>query len=186
MRKFETFVIILGIDPGTATTGYGVIKKIKKIPGKKAPKNGVGFECVKHGVIKTSSEHPAATRLNQIYKELNKIIKEHQPTIVVVESLFFFKNLKTALRVSQARGVILMAAARKNLPIFEFTPLQVKMIITGYGRADKKDVQKTIKNLLNLEEIPRPDDAADALGIAVCYVLNHVAGKKSKRGIAPQ
>ena len=176
-------VIILGIDPGTATTGYGIIKKIKKTPGKKTQKNAVCFEYVKHGVIKTSTEHHAAVRLSQIYKEINKIIKEHRPTIVVIESLFFFKNLKTALPMSQARGVILMAVARKNLPIFEFTPLQVKMIITGYGRADKKDVQKTITDLLALKEIPRPDDAADALGIAVCYVLNHADGKKLKGGI---
>lgn len=176
-------MIILGIDPGTATTGYGVIRKNPK--GKKTPKNGVGFERLAHGVIKTSNIHHAAVRLTQIYKELNKIIKEHQPTLVAVESLFFFKNLKTAMPVSQARGVILLAIARKKLPIFEFTPLQVKMIITGYGRADKKDVQKTIKELLSLKEIPRPDDAADALGIAICCGLNHIKTKKL-RGVLTQ
>lgn len=167
-------MIILGIDPGTASTGYGVIKKIKEKDASKRlkkPKNGIGFECVEYNVIKTSPIHSAAVRLNQIHKELNKIIKFHQPTIIAVESLFFFKNLKTALPVSQARGVILMTAARKKLEIHEFTPLQMKMTIAGYGRAEKKDVQKIIKTLLNLKEIPKPDDAADALGIAICCAL---------------
>src|SRR4030042_217894 len=167
-------MIILGIDPGTATTGYGVIKKIKGRGAAsrfKKSKNWVGFECVEYNVIKTSPIHSAAVRLNQIYKELNKIIKFHQPTVIAVESLFFFKNLKTALPVSQARGVILMTAARKKLEIHEFTPLQMKMTVAGYGRADKKDCQKKIKTLLNLKEIPKPDDAADALGIAICCAL---------------
>lgn len=161
-------MIILGIDPGTATTGFGIIKKTAK--NKKAV-NGFGFEYLVHGVIKTTTAFSAAQRLNKIHIELNKILKAHQPTVVAVESLFFFKNLKTALPVSQARGVILMTLAKKRLPIHEFTPLQMKMIVAGYGRAEKKDVQKTIKKLLALKEIPKPDDAADALGIAICCAL---------------
>jgi crossover junction endodeoxyribonuclease RuvC len=161
-------VIILGIDPGTATTGYGIIKKTAK---NQRAVNGFGFEYLAHGVIKTSNDCHAANRLNKIHIELNKILKNHQPNIVAVESLFFFKNLKTALPVSQARGVILMTLAKKRLPIHEFTPLQMKMIVAGYGRAEKKEIQKMIKKLLALDEIPRPDDAADALGIAICCAL---------------
>ncbi|KKR03904.1 MAG: Crossover junction endodeoxyribonuclease RuvC [Parcubacteria group bacterium GW2011_GWF2_39_13b] len=182
---FGFFMIILGIDPGTATTGFGIIKKTDK--GKKAV-NGFGFEYLAHGVIKTTTDFSAADRLNKIHIELNKILKTHQPAIVAVESLFFFKNLKTALPVSQARGVILMTLAKKRLPIHEFTPLQMKMIVAGYGRAEKKQVQETIKRLLALKEIPRPDDAADALGIAICCALKvtnyippgHKKLKKSK------
>lgn len=166
-------MIILGIDPGTATTGFGIIKKISK---NKKPINGFGFECVEYNVITTKPIHSAAERLNQIHKTLNRIIKTHQPTILAVESLFFFKNLKTALPVSQARGVILMTAAKKKLPVHEFTPLQMKMIIAGYGRADKKDLQKIIKELLGLNEIPKPDDAADALGIAICCAIKIAGG----------
>lgn len=161
-------MIILGIDPGTATTGFGIIKKT---PAEKKPVNGFGFEYLAHGVIKTTTDFSAAVRLNKIHIELGKIIKKHKPSVVAVESLYFFKNLKTALPVSQARGVILMTLAKKRLPIHEFTPLQMKMIVAGYGRAEKKDVQETIKKLLLLNEIPKPDDAADALGIAICCAL---------------
>ena len=167
------FLIILGIDPGTATTGFGIIKKTAK---NKKPVNGFGFECVAYDVITTKPIHSAAERLNQIHKALNRVIKTHQPTVLAVESLFFFKNLKTALPVSQARGVILMTAAKKKLPVHEFTPLQMKMTVAGYGRADKKDVQKIIKELLGLNEIPKPDDAADSLGIAICCAIK-IVGK---------
>jgi crossover junction endodeoxyribonuclease RuvC len=175
-------MIILGIDPGTATTGYGVIKKT---PRGKKPKNSFGFEYLIHGVIKTTTDKTAAQRLNKIHIELTKILKKHQPSVMAVESLYFFKNLKTALPVSQARGVILMAAAQKRLPIHEFTPLQMKMIVTGHGRAEKKDVQEMIKKILSLDEIPRPDDAADALGIAICCGLKitnkTLPGQKKKK-----
>lgn len=162
-------MIILGIDPGTATTGYGLIKRSKK-----PPKRGeyINFECLEYGLIKTSPKFSPAERLHQINKELNKIIRLHQPTIMAVERLFFFKNLKTAMPVSQAKGVILMTAAKKKMPIYEFTPPQMKMAIAGYGRAEKDHIQETIKTLLNLDEIPKPDDAADALGIAICCALN--------------
>lgn len=149
-------MIILGIDPGTATTGYGVIKKTEKL------------ECLNYGFIQTSPSSTAAERLRTLYEELNKLIKKHRPEIMAVESVYFFKNLKTALPVSQARGVILLAAAQKNIKVRELTPLQVKMAVTGYGRAEKKQIQRMVQRLLCLKELPKPDDAADALAAAIC------------------
>ena len=156
-------MIIIGIDPGVAITGYGIIKTSKK---KKSPRKT--FECVDYGSIRTDPSFPPAERLKKISKELNKLIREYQPEILAVENVYFFKNLKTALPVSQAKGVILLAAANKNIPVYEFTPLQIKMLITGYGRAEKRQVQKIIKNELNLKELPTPDDVADALAVAIC------------------
>ena len=149
-------MIILGIDPGTASTGFGVIKK------------GEEIRCLSYGLIKTSPSLPAAERLKTLSNELNKLIKIHQPNILAVENIYFFKNLKTAMPVSQAKGVILLTAAKKKIPIYEFTPLQAKMTVVGYGKAEKKQVQEMVKIMLNLEEIPKPDDAADALAIAIC------------------
>ena len=158
-------MIILGIDPGTATTGFGIINKTKD-----------GVKVIDYGCITTTSDLNHGDRLKIINNELNKLIKKHQPKVMAVESLFFFKNLKTVMPVSQAKGVILLTAAKKKIPVHEFTPLQVKMAITGYGRAEKKQVQKMIQAMLNLEEKPkdknkRKDDAFDALGIALCYTL---------------
>lgn len=159
-------MIIVGIDPGLATVGFGIIKKIKN---KKA-------EVIDYGCILTTPDMSAGDRLKMISNELNKLIKLHQPKVMAVENLFFFKNLKTAMPVSQAKGVILLTAAKKKIPVYEFTPLQMKMAITGYGRAEKKQVQKMIQAMLNLEEKPkdknkRKDDATDALGIALCYTI---------------
>lgn len=150
-------MIILGIDPGTATTGYGIIDHKKK---KSA--------CLDYGVIQTSPKLNPGERLKQLNFDLEQIIKEYKPEMAAVESLFFFKNLKTAMPVSQARGVIVFTLAKKNVPMLEFTPQQAKTAVTGYGKATKSQVQKMVKNLLNLEEIPKPDDAADALAIAIC------------------
>ena len=150
-------MIILGIDPGTATTGYGVIEKTKN--------NLRYLDC---GVIKTEPNLSDAERLRVLQNQLNQIIKKYSPDILAVERLYFFKNSKTIITVAQAKGVILLAGAKKRLPIFEFTPLQVKMAITGYGRAKKHQIQKMVKVLLCLKEIPKPDDAADALGVAIC------------------
>lgn len=152
-------MIILGIDPGTAMTGYGIVNKSQK-----------GMDFVACGCVKTSPNDSAENRLNQIFNQINKLIKDFSPDVIVVEKLFFFKNAKTAIPVSQARGVILLAAARKKISTYEFTPLEVKMNIVGYGRASKSQMQKMIKNLLNLDKIPKPDDAADALGLAICYI----------------
>jgi len=151
-------MIILGIDPGTATTGFGVVKKTKK-----------ELFCLGYGAIITSPDFSDAERLRQLFNELNLVIRHYEPDILAVERLYFFKNSKTAMTVAQAKGVILLAGIKKKLPIFEFTPLQVKTVITGYGRADKSQMQKMIKILLNLDKLPKPDDAADALGVAICH-----------------
>jgi len=158
-------MIILGIDPGTATTGFGVINKTKN-----------DIKVIDYGCITTTPDLCPGDRLKIINNELNKLIQKHQPEVMAVEKLFFFKNLKTVMPVSQAKGVILLTAAKKKIPVYEFTPLQVKMAITGYGKAEKKQVQKMIQTLLNLKEKPkdknkRKDDATDALGIAFCYTL---------------
>lgn len=169
---------IIGIDPGTATTGYGVIEtpffksgKIINLKTKKSSKETKNFSCLGYGLIKTRSSLEPAERLLILNKELNKLINKFEPETLAVENVYFFKNLKTVIPVSQAKGVILLTAAKKRIPVFEFSPLQVKMTITGYGRADKKQVQKMIKFLLRLDKIPSPDDAADALGIAICCAL---------------
>lgn len=150
-------MIILGIDPGTAITGYGFIKKnINKL------------ELIDYGCIRTETNLSTAQRLKKIDEELARLIKKYRPQTIAVEDIFFFKNLKTAVKVSQARGVILAGAARLKVPIMEHTPLQVKQAVASYGRADKSQVQKMVKILLNLERIPKPDDAADALAVAIC------------------
>ena len=149
-------MIILGIDPGTATTGFGVIKKDKKL------------SLIDYGLITTPADLSTAERLNKLHKELNSLINKYKPDIAAVEDIFFFKNLKTAIKVSQARGVILLAIAKKKIKLAEFTPLQVKQAVACYGRAEKLQVQKMVKTLLNLKEIPKPDDAADALAVAIC------------------
>ena len=149
--------IILGVDPGIADTGYGVISDDK---GK--------LTCLSYGSIKTSSKDDLITRLSQLHVELDKIVKKYQPDISAVEELFFSKNVKTALIVGHARGVILLTLKQNNLPVFEFKPSQVKQAVSCYGAAKKDQVQKMVKTLLGLKEIPKPDDAADALAIAMC------------------
>jgi crossover junction endodeoxyribonuclease RuvC len=163
-------MIILGIDPGTATTGFGLVKYEQK-----------KLTCITYGVIKTPAKIDAGERLKILNKDLEKIIKNHEPEIAAVESLYFFKNLKTAIPVSQARGVILLSFSNKNVPVKEFTPLQAKTAVAGYGRASKNQVQKMIKHILGLGELPKPDDAADALAIAVCcaYHLDSYKFKNS-------
>jgi len=148
---------ILGIDPGTAITGYGIIKKS---PSK--------LKVIDYGCIKTEAKFSTAERLAKIDKQLAKLIRKYKPQKIAVEDIFFFKNLKTVVKVSQARGVILARAAQMKASIMEYTPLQVKQAVTSYGRADKSQVQKMVKLLLNLKEIPKPDDAADALAVAIC------------------
>lgn len=160
-------MIILGIDPGTATTGYGVIM-VKNLKSKARD----NFKCLSFGSIETKPSSVMPERLKIINNELNKIIKKYQPRILAVENIYFFKNLKTAMPVSQAKGVILLTAAKKNVPVYEFTPMQVKMMVTGSGKADKKEVQKKIKSFFGLKELPKPDDAADALAIALTYVFS--------------
>lgn len=156
-KKNQSSVVILGLDPGTATTGWGVIREEGKNP-----------QLVAFGCIETSKAKSAVERLKEIADDLEELLEVYQPDEVAVEDLFFFKNLKTAVKVAQARGVLLLLAARKKRKIFEYTPLQVKQALTGYGRADKMQVQLMVKQILKLKKIPRPDDAADALAVALC------------------
>jgi crossover junction endodeoxyribonuclease RuvC len=167
-------MIIIGVDPGLATTGFGVIDTKPEAIGRETSRNlkkRKSIQCLGYGLIKTDKSLTTGERLKIIHDNLNKLIKEYRPEVMAVESIYFFKNLKTAMPVSQSKGVILLAAARKKIPVFEFTPLQVKMSVTGYGRAEKKQIQKLLKILLNLKEIPSPDDAADALGLALCCAM---------------
>lgn len=149
--------IILGIDPGIADTGFGVIRE-----------EGSKLTCITYGSIKTSPKLDLISRLELLHKELDEIIKKYKPGLAAVEQLFFNKNVRTALIVGQARGVALLTIKQNKLPITEFTPLQVKQAVSSYGKASKMQVQKMVKLILGLEEIPKPDDAADALAIAIC------------------
>lgn len=162
-------MIILGIDPGTAATGYGIIKKQSEL------------KAVAYGCIKTGPEFSTAERLKKTHQVIAKLIKKHKPNIIAIEDIFFFKNLKTAIKVSQARGVALLAASQMKIPIAEYTPLQIKQAVTSYGRADKVQVQKMVQSLLGLKELPRPDDAADALAVAICCA-NSLTSLRDKFG----
>lgn len=155
-------MVILGIDPGTAITGFGLIAK-----------QGNHLKRITFGVIRTNPEIGMALRLKQIHHELHTIIEEYRPDVMAVEQLFFNKNVRTALAVGQARGVVLLTGAETGLEIMEYTPLQVKTAVVGYGRAEKMQVQEMVRMLLCLNEIPKPDDAADALAIAICHAHSH-------------
>lgn len=149
---------ILGIDPGTATTGFGVIEH----------HNGK-LKFVDAGVIVTPPEHSMPARLSEIYAGLKEIIAHHQPDCMAVELLYFATNVTTAITVGQARGVVLLAASEAGLEVGEYTPLQVKQAVTGYGKADKKQIQEMVRVILGLDGIPKPDDAADGLAIAITH-----------------
>lgn len=151
-------MIIMGIDPGLAIVGYGIIEKI-----------GSKIKMIEYGSIQTDSKLSNPQRLDIIFQEINNIIKDFNPQEVAYEKLFHEKNSKTVITVSQARGVEILASKINNLDIFEYTPLQVKTAITGYGRANKKQMQESVRRILNLKDIPKPDDAADALAIAICH-----------------
>ena len=154
--------IILGIDPGIADTGFGIIKT-----------NNSKLICLGYGNIKTKANTDLSERLKILNFKLDKIIKKYKPDKVAIEQLFFCNNAKTALMVGQARGVILLCVKQNKLPIVEFTPLQVKQAVSTYGKANKLQVQKMVKLILSLDKIPKPDDAADALAVAIC-ALNKV------------
>jgi crossover junction endodeoxyribonuclease RuvC len=153
---------ILGIDPGTATTGYGLVTE---------DENGA-LLAIKYGAIITPPEMPMPERLVMLYRQLNEIILLHHPDSGAVEKLFFTRNVTTAISVGQARGVILLALAQAGLSVGEYTPMEVKQAVAGYGGADKRQVQMMVKALLGLEDIPKPDDAADALAIAITHLHN--------------
>jgi crossover junction endodeoxyribonuclease RuvC len=151
-------MLALGIDPGLAITGYGLVES-----------DGQNLAAVAYGVIRTPARVPIAERLVQLHDELDAIIQRHHPETSAVEELFFSTNARTAIIVGQARGVALLTLAEHDLEIGEYTPLQIKQAITGYGQAAKAQVQEMVRLLLALDEIPRPDDAADALAVAICH-----------------
>jgi len=161
-------MVILGIDPGTATTGYGVIKILSK-KGKKTR----ALKCLKFGCIKTEPKDNFPKRLLILSREIKKLVKIHRPKLAAIESLFFFKNQKTVIRVSEATGVIILILEKMRVPIIEYSPLQVKKFLTKNGRADKKDVQKKVEKILKIKDAALKDDAADALALAL-YAANHL------------
>lgn len=150
-------MIILGIDPGTATTGYGVLES-----------EGGKLKMIENGCVLTDKGLEMPERLDILGQELRVIIDRFSPEVMAIEELFFFKNKKTVISVGQARGVAVFVGKNAGLGIHEYTPLQVKQAVTGYGRAEKKQVQMMVKSILKLKEIPKPDDAADALAVAIC------------------
>lgn len=153
--------IILGIDPGYARAGWSILEK-----------SGQNLKLINYGCLETPVKTEHAERLKFLNSELEKIIKKYKPEILATEDLFFFKNLKTAIKVAEARGVILMTAFNNKLEIKEYTPLQIKQALVGYGRADKNQIQQMVKMILGLKEVPEPDDAADAVAVAVCCAHN--------------
>lgn len=154
-------MIIMGIDPGTAITGYGVVKLENN-----------RHIVLGYGAIRTTTKQSTPLRLETIYAELTDLVAEFHPDCIAIEELFFNKNVSTALAVGQARGVAILAGAHAGLPIAEYTPLQVKMAVTGYGRASKEQVAYMIKMLLGLAETPKPDDVTDALAVCICHGHN--------------
>lgn len=151
-------MLVLGIDPGLATTGYGLVAG-----------DGQTLEAVTYGVLRTPAHTPIAERLVLLHDELTTLLDHYRPDVVAMEELFFSTNARTAMTVGEARGVLLLTAAQAGLDICEYTPLQVKQAVTGYGQADKHQVQVMVRLLLDLSELPRPDDAADALAVSICH-----------------
>lgn len=156
-------MIVLGIDPGYAIVGYGVVDYRNN-----------HFRVIDYGAVITDAGTPFNLRLEKIYDRLDEIIKLHNPEAMAIEKLFYNNNAKTVIDVSQARGVIMLAAQKNGVPAFEYTPLQVKQSVVGYGRAEKKQVQEMTKRILALEKVPKPDDTADALAMAICHA--HACG----------
>lgn len=155
-------MLVLGIDPGTALIGYGLVAK-----------EGSSLTAVTHGVIRTPAREELAIRLVQIHEQVKELVERYQPDAVAVEELFFHKNVKTFSSVSQARGALILTVAQSGIRVFEYTPLQVKQAVVGYGRAEKEQVQKMVKAILKMDQIARPDDAADALAIAICHIHSY-------------
>ncbi|MBL8058075.1 MAG: crossover junction endodeoxyribonuclease RuvC [Anaerolineales bacterium] len=152
-------MVVLGIDPGTATTGYGLVRDTPSGP-----------TLVTYGVVLTPAGAPMPERLRTIFHELSQLILLHRPDAAAVEKLFFQRNVSTAMTVGQARGVALLALAEAGVAVGEYTPKDVKLAVAGYGGADKPQVQQMVRAILNLQETPRPDDAADALAVAICHL----------------
>jgi crossover junction endodeoxyribonuclease RuvC len=153
-------MLVIGIDPGTATTGYGLVRE----------QEDGSLSVVDYGIILTAADMPMPQRLLELHRRLTDILLLHHPDGGAVEKLFFQTNVRTAMTVGQARGVVLLDLAQAGLDVAEYTPLEVKQAVAGYGGADKNQVQQMVRALLNLEDIPRPDDAADALAVAICHL----------------
>lgn len=161
---------IIGIDPGTAIMGFGIIDV-----------NGQNLSVITYGVIRTFPDKTTAERLLDIHQGLEELMQKYEPDCMAVEQLFFNRNTTTAMTVGQARGVVLLTAAEAGIPVYEYTPLQVKQSVTGEGRADKHQVGFMVRVLLHLSEIPRPDDVADALAVAICHA--HTGSTKRKQEV---
>jgi crossover junction endodeoxyribonuclease RuvC len=153
-------MLVLGIDPGIAITGYGLIQTDKRNE----------YQCVDYGVVTTKAGLPDAERLKILFNELREIIARHQPDSSAIEKLFFQKNVKTAISVGQARGVAMLTLAQADLPVHEYTPNEIKQTVCGYGSAGKGQMQRMVQTLLHLDDLPKPDDAADALAVAICHI----------------
>lgn len=166
---------ILGIDPGIAIVGFGILEY-----------DNVKFKVIDYGAITSPAHTPVPKRLKMIYDDLTYVIEKYKPNEIAVEELFYNNNAKTVINVAQARGVLMLAGENHNIPVFEYTPLQVKQGVVGYGRAEKNQVQQMVKKILNLSEVPKPDDTADAIAIAICHahasggVNRLITGLKSK------
>ncbi len=165
-------MIVIGIDPGTATTGYGIVEE---------DSNG-NLISLGYGVVTTRANQPLEKRLKIIYEQVSDLILLHQPAGAAVEKLFFKQNVTNAISVGQARGVVLLALANNNIDVAEYAPSEVKSAISGYGGADKAQVQAMVKAILKLDEIPKPDDAADALAIAICHINSSGMSNRSSFG----
>ncbi|HNS71162.1 MAG TPA: crossover junction endodeoxyribonuclease RuvC [bacterium] len=155
-------MIVIGIDPGTARMGYGILEYSKKSPHK--------IKLIKSGVFITKPDQDQQNRLLQLYRNINELIDSHKPDSIVIEKLFFNTNAKTAMIVGQARGIVMLSAADNNLKMFEYTALQAKLVLTGYGRSDKKEMQEAVRKTLSLKEVIKSDDANDAVAMALCYL----------------
>lgn len=151
---------VIGIDPGTALTGFGVIEE----------KQDSSLIVIDYGVIRTSKDDLPEIRLKIIYNELNRILSLYEPESGAVERLYFQQNTTTAISVGQARGVVMLSLAESGLKVFEYNPVEIKQAVTGYGKASKRQIQEMVRMLLNLESLPKPDDAADALAVAICHL----------------
>ena len=160
-------MIILGIDPGYAIVGVGIVEYV-----------GNKFRPIAYDAITTHSKMATSLRLKTIYDDINFCLDKFNPDAVAIEELFFNNNAKTAIAVAQARGVLVVSAANRGIPVYEYTPLQIKQAVAGYGHADKSQVQQMVKILLNLNAIPKPDDAADALAVAVCHAHSNTMNEE--------
>ncbi len=162
-------MLTLGIDPGTTKVGFGLVEEESR-----------GLVPLTYGCLLTKSGSPKESKLEAIYKGLKGLITKYRPSVLAIEKLFFNTNTKTAIAVGEGRGIALLAAAEMDIPVVEYSPLEIKLAITGYGKAEKKQIQHMVKNLLRLPEIPKPDDAADALAVAICHIHSQKMTSKVK------